>query len=68
MKCQRESGMTQGTDVLIEELTAQQDPRNQHQFRETLRSIVRMAQAEGRLNAMNEAREHLEVISNRSLH
>lgn len=50
---------TVGTDVLIEQMTQAQPERNQHQFREALRSLVRMAHAEGKLEAVQTAREAL---------
>jgi len=59
---------TVGTDILIEQLTQAQPERNQYHFRETLRSLVRMAHAEGKLEAVQVAREVLIADTTRSLH
>lgn len=59
---------TQGTDVLIDQLVSIQEPSNQQKFRDTLTSIVLMARAEGRIDAMNTALEFQAAQTTRSLH
>lgn len=56
------------TDELIEQMTAMQDPRNQHAFRETLRSIVRLARVEERLEARGIAIAHQAEMTAETLH
>lgn len=56
------------SDDCIEQLTQNQPPHNQHAFRETLRTIVRLAKSEGRIEAIEAGREALRAMSDRSLH
>jgi hypothetical protein len=56
------------TDDLIEQLTAMQDTSNQHAFRETLYSLVRLAKVEGRLEITREANDALHAYPAGSLH
>lgn len=62
------SDISMGTDVLIEQLVSIQEERNQQKFRDTLTSIVLMARAEGRLEAMNTAVAFQAALATRSLH
>lgn len=56
------------TDELIEQLTALQDASNQHAFRETLHSLVRLAKVEGRLEVTREANAALNAWPAGGLH
>lgn len=56
------------TDELIEQLTVLQADENQHAFRETLHSLVRLAKVEGRLELTREAKEALHSYTSGSLH